>query len=85
MNEPPLLGSFETAPGIRFEYSTRPLDDRGGVWSDYPLRVFTLDGDRAARILKTVAYVVTDESPDGGPVVERWNIRKLRQYSGGGK
>jgi len=85
MNEPPVLGCFETAPGIRFEYSARPANDRGGVWPEFPLRVFTCDGDRAARILKTVAHIVTDESPDGSPIVERWNIRKARTYEGGGK
>ena len=82
MTAPPIVGYFEV-PGLSggFEYSERPRDDRGGVWPAYPLRIFTLDGDRAALIKKTVAYVVIDEAPDGAPVVEKWPIHHHRIYA----
>ncbi len=32
-------------------------------------------GWRYAKLLKTVAYIVTDENEYGDPVVEKWNIR----------
>jgi len=35
---------------------------------------------RYAKVLKTVAYLVTDEDECGEPVVERWDIKKFRSY-----
>ena len=83
MQEPALLGIIQHAETLaQFEYSKRPAGDRGGIWWDqYGYRIFTRDGDRMARILKTVAYVVIDEDPDGQPVVEKWPLRKHRTYA----
>ena len=39
---------------------------------------------RFARVLKTVAHVVIDEDEHGHPVIERWKIKRHRQYSKGG-
>jgi hypothetical protein len=80
MTAPRVLGQFDVQDGAWFEYSDRPAGDRDGAWSDYPHRVFTCDGDRAARIMKTVAYVVIGEMADGSPVVEKWNLRRARTY-----
>jgi hypothetical protein len=48
--------------GQRVWVSSNPINDSG--W-------------RYARVLKTVAYIVTDENEYGDPVVEKWNIRGL--------
>ena len=80
MTAPRVLGQFDVQDGAWFEYSDRPVGDRDGAWSDYPHRVFTCDGDRAARVMKTVAYVVIDEMADGSPVVEKWALRRARTY-----
>lgn len=80
MTQPRLLGQFCIQFGGVFEYSERPTGDRGGVWPDFPHRIFTADGDRAARVGKTVAYVVIDETPNGSPIVEKWSLRGFRAY-----
>lgn len=81
MTEPALLGQFCSYHGAAvFEYSERPAEDRGGIWPEYPHRIFTCDGDRAARVGKTVAYVVIDETPNGAPIVEKWKLRCFRAY-----
>ena len=35
---------------------------------------------RWAKVLKTVAYIVVDENPDGSPVVEKWKIKQYKKY-----
>ena len=82
MIAPRVLGEFRLcdASGV-FQYSDRPAGDRGGVWAEYPQRIFTADGDRAARVSKTVAYVVIDEAADGSPVVEKWALRGHRVFA----
>ena len=80
MTEPRVLGSFEVNHHL-FEFSNRPEGDRDGAFPGYPHRVFTCDGDRAALVLKTVAYVVIDEAPDGGPIHEKWELRRARTYA----
>ena len=37
-------------------------------------------GWRHAKVLKTVAYVVTDEDDYGMPVVEKWKLKKNNEY-----
>lgn len=81
MTEPRVLGEFDVQGGAWFQYSERPADDRDGAFLGYPHRVFTCDGDRAALVLKTVAYVVIDEAPDGGPIHEKWELRRARTYA----
>lgn len=41
---------------------------------DFPHKLWTLDGFRYARILKTVAYICVDEDEYGNPVEEKWDI-----------
>ena len=81
MTQPRLLGQFDTVFGAHFEFSDRPEGDRQGMWAGYPHRVFTVDGDRAALVLKTVAYVIIDETDDGSPVFEKWEIKRHRAYA----
>lgn len=81
MDAPPVLGCFDVRDGARFEYSARPANDRDGAWPAFPHRVFTCDGDRAALVRATVAYVVIDECDDGAPVVEKWMLRNARAYA----
>jgi len=80
MTQPRLLGQFDVG-SICFEFSARPEDDRGGAFPGYPHRIFTLDGDRAALVLKTVAYVVIDEREDGSPIHEKWEIKRHKAYA----
>ena len=82
MIQPRLLGAFEIAKfGATYEYSARPEGDRQGMWPGYPHRIFTCDGDRAALVLKTVAYVITDENEDGSPVFEKWELKRHKAYA----
>jgi hypothetical protein len=82
MNQPRLLGALEIAKfGATYEYSARPDGDRQGMWPGYPHRIFTIDGDRAALVLKTVAYVITDELEDGSPVFEKWELKRHKAYA----
>ena len=37
-------------------------------------------GWRYAKVLKTVAYIVTDEDEFGAPVVEKWDIKDHKIY-----
>jgi len=80
MTQPRLLGQFDVG-SICFEFSARPEDDRGGAFPGYPHRIFTLDGDRSALVLKTVAYVVIDEREDGSPIHEKWEIKRHKAYA----
>ena len=68
--------------GAFFEYAHRTTDD--GDWApEFPHVVFMSDGSRRfARVLRTVAHVVTDEADDGTPLSERWEIKTHRKYEG---
>jgi hypothetical protein len=79
MTQPRLLGQFDVN-GVWFEFSNRPEGDRDGTFPGYPHRIFTLDGDRAALVLKTVAYVVVDEDDHGGPIHEKWELKRCKRY-----
>jgi len=65
---------------VDFHYKDSSYGEEAG-WADFPHEVFVGPDDqtRAARVLKTVAYVVTDEDDDG-PVVECWPIRTLWRH-----
>ena len=41
----------------------------------------TLDGVRAIKLFKTVAYVAVDEDEFGVPIFKKWQIRDRRDYS----
>ena len=79
-----VIGTFvEKDFGEYFEYSLNP--DHGGFvdHEQFPHIIWLgckgICGDqgyRYARVLKTVAYVVTDEDDYGKPVVEKWYLKK---------
>ncbi len=81
-------GSFiERTSDNLFFISPNDLDDTHSRRMEslgYEQRVWVTEnpindsGWRYARVLKTVAYIVTDENEYGDPVVEKWNIRGLR-------
>ena len=76
-----VIGSFvEKSAGMTHEYSL--IGDDGLLWlgEEYPHKLWTLDGYRYARVLKTVAYIVVDEDEYGLPVVEKWNIKQHRKF-----
>jgi hypothetical protein len=54
----------------------------GLLWmgEEYPHKLWTLDGFRHARILKTVAYIIVDEDEYGLPVIEKWAIKQHKAY-----
>lgn len=56
---------------------------KGGKLEMFPQLVYVGplgDETRMARVLKTVAYVIVDETDDGKLVVEKWPIKKLTVY-----
>ena len=86
--DPIVLGQFrEFTTDNTFEFGCRhsaPADDFCAYgWADpaeFPHVIFTTNGRRYARVLKTVAYIVTDEDEWGRPVVEEWALRGHRDY-----
>lgn len=70
------VGTFqEKDTGNWFSYSARTCSNDFATMVEYPHLVDVLDGVRFARVLKTVAYIIVDETADGEPVVEKWNIK----------
>jgi hypothetical protein len=70
-----------------FEYSLNDEVDNysKSMAENYPHRVWVGgyphgSGWRYARVLKTVAHVVTDEADDGSPVVEKWELKSNITY-----
>ena len=79
-----VLGRFtETSHGKPFEYCRR-TEDAGDWAADFPHLVCVNDvigwPYRFAKVLKTVAYVVTDEDASGVPIVQKWQIKSHRIY-----
>lgn len=75
------IGQFtERSVGKAHEYS--PNTDIESGWDpkwdqfakQFPHKLWTLDGFRYARVLKTVAYICVDEDEYGQPVEEKWDI-----------
>lgn len=77
-----ILGSFvEKDYGNLFEFSVNDEPEHFVSRKNYPHKVWVEEnGWRYARVLKTVAYVVTDESEDGYPLFEKWFIKDHRTY-----
>jgi len=73
---PLILGCFtETEHGKLFEYAERrwPDDD---FHPELPHVIYVVGGEtRLANVLKTVAYVLTDEDE-----LRKWNIKQHRNY-----
>lgn len=81
---PLILGGFREAEiGHWFDYAVRP-DDGVDFAPDAPHVIYVGgqigDRTRYARVLKTVAYVVTDEDEAGQPVWQKWQLRDHRNY-----
>jgi formylglycine-generating enzyme required for sulfatase activity len=75
------VGQFtERSVGKTHEYSL--IGDDGLLWmgEEYPHKLWTLDGYRYARVLKTVAYIVVDEDEYGLPVIEKWDIANHKNW-----
>ena len=80
-----ILGEFiERDYGHYFHYTINTDGD-----PEYPYRVFVgpnAEETRMAKILKTVAYIVTDEKVDEFGrtyyVEEKWQIKKHRKFQG---
>jgi hypothetical protein len=78
-----ILGSFtEKEYGKHFEFST----NNENFYTEYPHKVWVATpwhmdaGWRFAKVLKTVAYILTNDE-DGNDVVEKWAIKKHREYA----
>ena len=77
-----LLGRFyEKDYGHLFEFS----ENREEWNTDYPHKVWVTTpwnmdcGWRFAKVLKTVAYVLTNDE-DGNEVVQKWDIKNQKEY-----
>ena len=78
-----ILGSFiEKDHGHLFEFS-KDLDE---TYEHYPHKVWVTtpkegidSGWRYANVKKSVCYILVDED-EGGPVLERWDIKNHKQY-----
>jgi hypothetical protein len=80
------IGVFvEKDTGNYFEFSINEdhmaADENGG----FTHRVWVGDtiGSpyRYAVVMKTVAYIAVDEDDEGLPVVEKWHLKKCREYA----
>jgi len=76
---------FERTTDNIFQVSHNDLDDSFSERMKslgYDMRVWVSSnpvndsGWRYAKVLKTVAYIVTDENEYGDPVVEKWEIKR---------
>jgi hypothetical protein len=82
------IGVFvERDTGNHFEYSPNTCPDFDGELNHYPHIVWVggegvcgMRGYRYANVKKTVAYVIVDED-EGGPVLERWFLKKNTEYA----
>lgn len=86
---PRLIAAFRHAEtDVLFEVADRfnfvADRDMSGNWSRaiLPHYVYVGDGEpRMALVLKTVAYIAVDEDARGNPVLEKWKIKRKREYA----
>lgn len=83
--KPMILGGFREAEyGNFFEFAQLPEHATRYFGDEFCHMVYVYaaigQGFRYAKVLKTVAYVVVDETPTGGPVVAKWTINGHRAY-----
>jgi hypothetical protein len=72
-------GEFqEKEYGKHFTY--RKTDNLWAIEHGFMHEVDVLDGVRFARVMKTVAYVCTDEDEYGKPVHQIWQIKNHKLY-----
>ena len=58
-------------------YDVNLYDDGYTPFDGYEHRVHIGHNQtRYAKVLKTVAYIVVDESEDGKPVLEKWKLKR---------
>lgn len=80
---PIIFGRFEDADhSSTFEYAERRHPDDNFA-PEFPHIIYVgPNGEetRLAKVLKTVAYVVTDEDANGNPVIEKWQIKHHKIY-----
>ena len=82
------IGQFvEKDTGNYFEYSVNDCPDFEGNREYYPHKVWVggegvcgMRGYRYANVKKTVCYIIVDED-DGGPILERWFLKKNTEYA----
>ena len=82
------IGVFvERDTGNYFEFSENDCPDFDGNREHYPHKIWVggegvcgMRGYRYGRVLKTVAYIITDED-EGGPVLERWFLKSVKEYA----
>jgi hypothetical protein len=77
--DPLVLGCFKhRETNTLFEFAERRWHD--DLFAPAACHViYTLEGPRLARVLKTVAHVVVDED-ENGPIWEHWQIKQYREY-----
>lgn len=83
-NVPLLVGQFvEADHGHTFEYADRPAG-LGGDFAPEAQHLVYVGGEgqyRFARVLKTVAYIITNVNDDNEPVWEKWQIKwQIKQH-----
>jgi hypothetical protein len=83
------IGAFqEKDVGNWFEFSMNDEQDSyaKAIKLNYPHKVWVGGGQindsgwRYANVKKTVAYVLVDED-EGGPILERWFLKKHKEYA----
>jgi hypothetical protein len=83
-----IIGSFqEKEAGNLFEFSHN--QDLSEVWAyRFPHKIWVTtpregidQGYRYGIVKKTVAYLAVDEDEYGEPVLEKWQIKNLREYA----
>jgi hypothetical protein len=76
-----ILGSFrEKDYGKFFEFSRNDDPDFFVSDTEFPHKIWVGDGWRYGRVLKTVAYIITDEKENGSPHIDKWYIQDYHQY-----
>ena len=88
--EAPIGNFIEKDHGNNFEYSLNNEQDdySKSIAENYPHKVWVGDvvngnGYRYGLVKKTVAYVCVDEDDYGQPVIEKWHIKRHREYGFG--
>jgi len=78
-DECPVVGGFREKEFGHFFHFT---DAVNSPFDGFNHVIFVGDDNhrRFAKVLKTVAYVVTDIDDDGEPVVQKWEIKDHKEY-----
>lgn len=84
-DRPLIKGAFtEVDCGNRFEFAERTPAERASFAPEAGHFIFVGENaTRAARVLRTVAYIAVDEDEKGNAIYEKWQIKKRVDYKGG--